>query len=47
MNVGYHSLEDWFHRVRWVPNIFSPCNIVSKLRSRVDRLMLILVIFNL
>ena len=37
MNVGHRSLEDRFHRVRWVPNTFPPCNIASKLKSRVSR----------
>ena len=46
MNVDHHSLEDQFHQIRWVPNTFPPCNIVSELRSRVDRPMFILVIFN-
>ena len=36
MNAGHHSLEDWFHWARWMPNIFPPCNITSKLRSKVD-----------
>ena len=46
MNVGPHSLEDRFYRVRWVPNTFPSCNTASKLRLRVDIPMLILVIFN-
>ena len=46
MNVGYHSLEDQFHMARWVPNTFPSYNIASELRSRVDRLMFIFVIFN-
>ena len=29
--------EDRFHRARWVPNTFPPCNIASELRSRVSR----------
>ena len=37
MNVGHYSLEDQFHRVRWLANTFSPCNIVSELRLRVSR----------
>ena len=45
MNVGHHSLEDWFHWARWVPNTFPPFNIASELRSRVSRLTLIHVIF--
>ena len=35
MNVNHHSLEDRFHRVRWVPNTFPPCNIAFELRLRV------------
>ena len=35
MNVGHHSLEDWFHWSRWVPNTFSTCNI--NFRSRVSK----------
>ena len=46
MNVGHHSLEDMFNKVRWVPNTFPPCNIAFELRSKIDRSMLILVIFN-
>ena len=46
MNVGHYSLKDWFHQARWVPNTFPPCNIASELRSKVDRPVLILVIFN-
>ena len=37
MNVDHHNLKDWFHWVRWVPNTFPPCNIASKLKSRVCR----------
>ena len=37
MNVGHHSLENRFHRARWVPNIFPPYNIASELRSKVSR----------
>ena len=37
MNVGYHSLENQFHRVRWVPNTFPSCNVASELRSRVSK----------
>ena len=37
MNVDHHSLEDRFHRARWVPNTFPPCNIASELRLRVSR----------
>ena len=37
MNVDHHSLEDRFHRARWVPNTFPPCNIASELRLRVRR----------
>ena len=47
MNVGHHSLEDQFHRARWVPNTFPSCNITSELKLRVDRPMFILVIFNI
>ena len=46
MNVGHHNLENQFHWERWVPNTFPPCNITSELRSKIDRSMLILVIFN-
>ena len=46
MNVGHHNLEDQFHQARWVPNTFPPCNIAPELRSRFDRPMFILVIFN-
>ena len=46
MNVGHYNLEDRFHRARWVPNTFPSCNIASELRSRVDRPMFILIIFN-
>ena len=46
MNVSHHSLEDRFHWAGWVPNTFSPCNIASELRSKVDRPMFILIIFN-
>ena len=46
MNVGHHSLVDQFHQARWVPNTFPPGNIASELRSRVDKSMLIHVIFN-
>ena len=46
MNVGHYSLEDRFRHAWWVPITFPPCNIASELRSRVDRPMLILVIFN-
>ena len=45
MNVGQHSLEDQFHRARWVPNTFPSYNIAFELRSRVDRPMFILIIF--
>ena len=37
MNVDHHNLEDQFHRTRWVPNTFPPCNIASKFRSRLSR----------
>ena len=37
MNVGHHSLEDWFHWARWVPNTFPPFNIASELKSKVSR----------
>ena len=37
MNVGHHSLEDRFHRARWVPNTFPSCNVASELKSRVSR----------
>ena len=46
MNVDHHSLEDRFHWAKWVPNTFLPCNIAFELRSKIDRSMLILVIFN-
>ena len=46
MNVRHHSLEDQFDWARWVPNTFPPCNIAFELRLRVDRPMLIFIIFN-
>ena len=46
MNVGHHSLEDQFHQARWVPNTFPSYNIASELKSKVDRPIFILVIFN-
>ena len=45
MNVGHHSIKDQFHWTRWMPQTFPSCNIASKLRSRVDKSMLIHVIF--